>query len=95
MPKDISTPNLVALPITSQELGRGGFFAPPSQNRTIKEPNHYRVNKSASIGVQGYCKSFLGENIHFSISSYSVCRTFKAHNDTIADRSFEKGRNFM
>ena len=37
MPEDISTQNLVTLPITSQELGRGGgFFAPPNQNRTIK-----------------------------------------------------------
>ena len=29
MPEAFSTPNLVALPVTSQELGRGGFFAPP------------------------------------------------------------------
>ena len=46
MPEAFSTPNLVALPITSQELGRGGgFFAPPNQNSTIKKPNHYRVKK--------------------------------------------------
>ena len=34
---DASTPNLVALPITSQELDRGeeGFF-PPDQNRTYQ-----------------------------------------------------------
>ena len=31
MPEAFSTPNLVALPITSQELGRGGFFAPPTK----------------------------------------------------------------
>ena len=37
MPEAFSTPNLVALPITSKELGRGGFFAPPpNQNSTIK-----------------------------------------------------------
>ena len=36
MPEAFNTPNLVALPITSQELGRGGFFAPPNQNSTIK-----------------------------------------------------------
>ena len=36
MPEAFSTPNLVALPITSQELGRGGFFAPPNQNSNIK-----------------------------------------------------------
>ena len=36
MPEAFSTPNLVALPITSQELGRGGFFVPPNQNSTIK-----------------------------------------------------------
>ena len=28
MPETISTSNLVALPITSQELGRGDCFAP-------------------------------------------------------------------
>ena len=28
MPKAFSTPNLVALTITSQKLGRGGVFAP-------------------------------------------------------------------
>ena len=37
MPEAFSTPNLVALPITSQELGRGGgAFLPPNQNSTIK-----------------------------------------------------------
>ena len=36
MPEAFSTPNLVALPITKEELGRGGFFAPPNQNSTIK-----------------------------------------------------------
>ena len=37
MPEAFSTPNLVALSITSKELGRGGFFAPPpNQNSTIK-----------------------------------------------------------
>ena len=29
-------PNLVALSITSQEIGRGGALLPPNQNRTIK-----------------------------------------------------------
>ena len=36
MPETPSTQNLVTLPITSQELGRGGGFLPPNQNRTIK-----------------------------------------------------------
>ena len=36
MPEAISTQNVVTLPVTSQELGRGGRFAPPNQNRTIK-----------------------------------------------------------
>ena len=36
MPEAFSTPNLVALPISSQELGRGWAFLPPNQNRTIK-----------------------------------------------------------
>ena len=32
MPEAFSTPNLVALPITSQELGRGGGgFCPPTK----------------------------------------------------------------
>ena len=33
----------------------------------------------------------------YSISSLSVSRTFKAHNDTLFEvhRSFENGRNFM
>ena len=39
MPEAFSTQNLVVLPITSQELGRGAFL-PPNQNRT----NHQRVN---------------------------------------------------
>ena len=34
MPEGISTPNLDALPITSQELGRGAFFAPPPDQTT-------------------------------------------------------------
>ena len=36
MPEAISTQNLVTLPNTSQELGRGGAFLPPNQNSTIK-----------------------------------------------------------
>ena len=47
MPEAISTQNLVTLPITSQELGRGAFLPPPNQNGTIKNPNHYRVDVSA------------------------------------------------
>ena len=35
MPEAFSTPNLVALPIASQELGRAAFL-PPNQNSTIK-----------------------------------------------------------
>ena len=35
IPKAFSTPSLVALNITSQELGRGAFL-PPNQNSTIK-----------------------------------------------------------
>ena len=31
MPEAFSTPNLVALPITSQELGRGAFLPPPTK----------------------------------------------------------------
>ena len=35
MPDAISTPTLVALPIASQELGRGAFL-PPNQHRTYQ-----------------------------------------------------------
>ena len=31
MPEAFSTPNLVPLPITSQELGRGAFLPPPTK----------------------------------------------------------------
>ena len=31
MPEAISTQNLVTLPITSQELGGGGLFCPPTK----------------------------------------------------------------
>ena len=31
MPEAFSTPNLVALPITSQELGRVAFLPPPTK----------------------------------------------------------------
>ena len=36
MPQAFTTPNLVAVPITSQKLGRGVFCPPPNQNSTIK-----------------------------------------------------------
>ena len=37
MPEAFSTPNLVAVTITSQGLDRGGaFLPPPNQNSTIK-----------------------------------------------------------
>ena len=35
-PEAFSTPNLVTLSITIQELGRGVWLSPPNQNRTIK-----------------------------------------------------------
>ena len=49
MPEAFSTPNLVALPITSQELGRGAFLPPPNQNSTIKQPTTIglKINKTA------------------------------------------------
>ena len=56
MPEAISTPNLVALPITSHGLGGGGGF-PPNQNRTY-QINHYRVKKSPIIDNQTFDKSF-------------------------------------
>ena len=36
MPEAFTTPNLVAVTITNQELDRGGLFCPPNQNSTIK-----------------------------------------------------------
>ena len=52
MAEAISTPNLVALPISSQELGKGAFLPPPNQNRTIKSPNHCRVNDTEEQGFK-------------------------------------------
>ena len=45
MPEAISTPNLVALAITSQEFGRGLFCPPPNQDRTL-------VDRLTTIGLR-------------------------------------------
>ena len=44
MPEAISTPNLLALPITSQELGREGFFAPPTKIGLSNSPTTIGLN---------------------------------------------------
>ena len=43
MPEAFSTPNFVALPITSQKLGRGGLFAP--------QPKLGLSNSSTTMGL--------------------------------------------
>ena len=48
MPEAFSTPNLVALPITSQELGRGGLFCPPPTKIVIS-------NSPTTIGLSKRC----------------------------------------
>ena len=47
---------IVALPIRSQELGRGLFCPPPAKIGCIKTPNHYRVKQMAisSVANGGY-----------------------------------------
>ena len=51
MPEAFSTPNLVALPITSQELGTGGFFAPP--NFFAPPTKIVLSNSPTTIGLTG------------------------------------------
>ena len=50
MPEAISTPNLVALLITSQELGRGGgLFCPPTKIGLSNSPT--------TVGLKAQCSS--------------------------------------
>ena len=51
MPEAFSTPNLVALPITSKELGRGGFFAPPPTKIVLS-------NSPTTIGLSKSQRTF-------------------------------------
>ena len=53
MPEAISTPNLVAMPITSQELGGGkGMFLPPSKKDVSDNPT--TIGLSCSLRAAAY-----------------------------------------
>ena len=54
MPEAISTQNLVTLPITSQELGRGGgFFAPLTKIGLSNSPATIGLKRLAEITLPG------------------------------------------
>ena len=53
MPKAFSTPSLVALNITSQELGRGGAFLPPPTKVVLS-------NSPTTIGLKHFASYFIG-----------------------------------
>ena len=65
MPEAFSTPNLVALPITSQELGRGAFLPPTKIGLS---------NSLTTIGLKGWqCCLFMREHfLTFENSSENV-----------------------
>ena len=48
MPEAFSTPNLVALSITSKELARGCFFAPPTKIVLSNSPTTIGLKKQPS-----------------------------------------------
>ena len=64
MPEAFSTPNLVALPITSQELARGAFLPPPTKIVLSNSPTTIGLNnsriftrkpvKSNSVDLKGF-----------------------------------------
>ena len=53
MPEAFSTPNLVALPITSQELDRGGFF-PPTKIVLSNSPTTIGLTKILYSETEGH-----------------------------------------
>ena len=61
MPEAFSTPNLVALSITSKELGRGGLFCPPPTKIVLS-------NSPTTIGLSDSIKLFPWEG-----HSYFFC----------------------
>ena len=54
MPEAFSTPNLVALSITSKELGRGGFFAPQTKIVLSNSPTTIGLNNRGRAPSQGW-----------------------------------------
>ena len=68
MPEAFSTPNLVALPITSKELGRGGFFAPPPTKIVLSNsPTTIGLradNKKANHTLNAVKKKFKGLEVN-------------------------------
>ena len=51
MPEAISTPNLVTLPITSQELSRSGFFCPPTKIGLSNNPTTIGLKSVKNINL--------------------------------------------
>ena len=55
MPVAFSTPNLVALPITSQESSwGGGLFCPPTKIGLSNSPTTIRLKTSFAYTMQGF-----------------------------------------
>ena len=50
MPEAFSKSNLAALPITSQELGRGGFFAPRTKIGLSNSPTTTGLIQGTFVG---------------------------------------------
>ena len=84
MPEATSTPSLVALSITSQELGRGAFLPPPNQIglsnspttiglRTICGMHKSEIATWVSEKLLGFvCFEFLLERISFVCNRKSL-----------------------
>ena len=79
MPEAISTQNLVTLPITSQELGRGAFSPPPNQNRTIKSPATIGIRRHDHISLVQQGPTFkkllfhtVAENVSYIFDTFHV-----------------------
>ena len=54
MPEASSTPNLVALPITIQELGRRAFLPPPTKIGLSNSPTTIGLNKLTKLVIEKY-----------------------------------------
>ena len=64
MPEAFSTPNLVALPITSQELGRGGGFFGPQTKIVLS-------NSLTTIGLKS--GNFLWFTQYIVVHTWPLC----------------------
>ena len=52
MPEAISTQNLVVLPITGQELGRGASLPYPNQGGTYQIANRHRAKRECTLAFK-------------------------------------------